>query len=162
MVNLVHDDELEPIADLVHVPPGALERGYGDGLEPAQAAAGTADRTRVDSRDLPGPLLKEHARRNQSQRRTSRARQGGEGDAGLAGAGGQDDDAASSGALPRPQRVILVRAERRLRPLARRVHGAGELVHDMDAAAFEFRPEWRGGSMAGATGTARGLDHVGP
>jgi len=132
VVNLIHDDELESIADLVHMPPGALERGDGDGLEPALAVAETADRTRVDGRDLPGPLLEEHARRNQGQRRASGARHGDRGDAGLAGAGGQDDDAASSGALPRPQRFVLVRAQGRFRPPARQVRGAGDLVRDMD------------------------------
>ena len=68
VVDLVDDQEVEAIAEQVHVPVGALEGGDGQRRHLVDAVAVAADRVLVDRTDLAKPLLEQHPRRDEAQR----------------------------------------------------------------------------------------------
>ena len=94
MVDLVDDQEIEAMPEQVHVPVGALERGDHQRRHLVYAVAIAAHRVLVDSPDLAKPLIEQHARRDEAQGAELGQLDGCEGDAGLAAACRERDDAA--------------------------------------------------------------------
>jgi len=128
VVGLVDDQEFEAIAQLVHVPVGALVGGDGQRREPADAVAVASDRAPVHGADLAKPLIEQHARRHEGESAQPGPFHGGQSDAGLAAPGGQGDDATSLPEFPGRQRSFLVRTEVDLHPrLWDRAQGAANV-----------------------------------
>ena len=137
VVDLVDDQEVEAIPEQVHVPVGALERGDHQRRHLVDAVAIAAHRVLVDGTDLAKPLIEQDTRRDEAQGAERGPLDGREGDAGLAAARRERDDAAVIPELPRGQRGLLVGPEVDIRPCLRsRPRSAGK-VQEADAGLRE-------------------------
>src|SRR6266566_2287101 len=111
VVRLVDHEEVEAVAEPVHVPVGALEGGDGQRGELAGAVAIAADGTCIRALDVMQPLREQDSCRNEAQRARSGACHRCEGQPGFAAPGRQDDDGPALRQLPGPQRRLLVRPQ---------------------------------------------------
>src|SRR5437867_1393580 len=111
VVRLVDHEEIEAVAEPVHVPVGTLEGGNGQRGELVGAVAVAADGTCIRALDVMQPLREQDSCRNEAQRARSGPCHCGEGQPGFAAPSRQDDDCAALRQLPGPQRRLLVRAQ---------------------------------------------------
>ena len=95
VTKVVDDEQIEAVADGRHETIGALERGYGDGLDRALSVAQASHRSRVNAGELHQPLLQQRARRHQAQSAAAGGGHGRHGNARLAATGRHDDETAS-------------------------------------------------------------------
>jgi hypothetical protein len=89
VVRFVHDQQAKTIADAVHVPVGAFERGDGDLCDFAFRVdrLPTADANAVVASELGAPLMEQNARGNQAECRDLTRGHRGAGKSSLAGTG---------------------------------------------------------------------------
>ena len=123
VMGLVEDHEPVAVADLPHVDPGTV---VGRDREGPHLAPPVPEHAGVEAQPLadpPLPLVHQVAERRHDQGRDAVARDDGQRDLGLAGAGGLDDDAPAPCALPGRDGRLLIRAQRRQGGLER---GASE------------------------------------
>src|SRR5438128_962587 len=111
VVRLVDHEEIEAVAEPVHVPVSALEGGDGQRGELVGAVAIAADGTSIRALDVMQPLREQDSCRNEAQRARSGACHRCEGQPGFATPGWQDDDGSALRQLPGPQRRLLVRPQ---------------------------------------------------
>ncbi|HET8539746.1 MAG TPA: hypothetical protein VFL83_07725 [Anaeromyxobacter sp.] len=138
VVYLVDDQQVEPVAEPVHLAPPALERRDRDRLDAALTVAETTNRAAEGGGDLAYPLREKDARWHQREGGAPRAGHRGDCDARLAGTRRKHDDPTPARGLPGPERGILVRAQVRFRPRPRHVRSAVHLVREVDATPREF------------------------
>ncbi len=153
VMRLVDDEQVEPVAEPVHVPVGALERRDGHRRELAHAVAVAADRPAVGLLQLAPPLVEEHPGGHEAEAGEPRPRHRGHRHAGLAAAGGQDDQAAPAGEFPGAERRLLVGSQRGRRPRVRPPVGRPDGVRELDPETQQQSPE---------AGVAAGRRAVGP
>ena len=110
VVDLVDDEELEAVAEVLGADQGGVVRGDGDGLDVRLAAAQTTDVHAKDLGELGDPLVDEVDGGHDHEGRSSHLAHRFQGDVGLAGGGGEDDDAMAASVHPGPHRLLLVRA----------------------------------------------------
>ena len=124
---LVEHQQAEAVAQVLHVQVGRVVRRDGQRLDRVFAAADEADRHAEAGPKHVVPLADQVQRRRQHQRAAAAIVDGQAGDVGLAGAGGQHDDAPPLGRPPGGQRLAPGRgaasAERAGRRAARRTGG---------------------------------------
>ncbi len=134
MVNLVDDDHPESIAESIEVTIPALERHQRDLLDRALAISDDPERPAVPARKLLFPSLEQGTCWTQDKGSRGRFGEDSDGHPRLAAPGWQYNDTAT---LERPkskERILLVDAERRMRPrTGRTMERGGEPIHHRKA-----------------------------
>ncbi len=140
---LVDDEQVEPVAQPVHVPQAALERCDRDRRDHMNAVAKTAYGAGIEFSDLTEPLVEEDPRGDQAQRAHAGPRHGRERDPRLSASCGQHDDAAAAGQLPGAERRVLVGPQLDTRPLCRMGVSFWDLVREWYPRAFQVGSDRR-------------------
>src|SRR5438093_1943133 len=154
VVRLVDHEEIEAVAEPVHVPVGTLEGGNGQRGELVGAVAVAADGTCIRALDVMQPLREQDSCRNEAQRARSGACHRCEGQPGFAAPSRQDDDCAALRQLPGPQRRLLVRAQLDRGPGAQRQLRDPDLVRERHGPSSQLAAE----SPIAVCGRPVGLD----
>ncbi len=124
VVLVVPDQQFKSIPDPRHLPVGALVGGHRDRSKLVDAIAEAADGVLVHRADLAEPLVEQHARRNQAQRRETGPGHRGQRQARLSTPGGQHNNAAPARQLPGTECRLLVWSQLDRPPaVPRRRHG---------------------------------------
>src|SRR5437879_2820228 len=154
VVRLVDHEEIEAVAEPVHVPVGTLEGGDGQRGELVGAVAVAADGTCIRALDVMQPLREQDSCRNEAQRARSGPCHGCEGQPGFAAPGRQDDDCAALRQLPGPQRRLLVRAQLDRGPGAQRQLRDPDFVREWHSPSSQLAVK----SPIAVCGRPEGLD----
>src|SRR2546425_2663811 len=138
VVRLVDHEEVEAVAEPVHVSVGTLEGGDGQRGELVGAVAVAADGTCIRALDVMQPLREQDSCRNEAQRARSGPCHRCEGQPGFAAPSRQDDDCAALRQLPGPQRRLLVRAQLDRGPGAQRQLRDPDFVRGWDSPSSQL------------------------
>ena len=154
VVRLVDHEEIEAVAEPVHVPVGTLEGGDGQRGELVSAIAVAADGTRIGAADVMEPLREQDPRRDEAQRARPGTCHRCEREAGLAAPGRQDDGRSALRQLPGPQRRLLVRPQLDRGPGAQRRLREPDVVRERQTPSRQLAAK----SLVAVRGCPVGLD----
>ena len=143
----VDDQEMEAIAELVHVPVGALEGGDRQRRQPPHTVAIAPDGAAVHAPDLPKPLIQQDTGGDQTQCGEPHPAHRGHGEARLTTPGRKGDDAAAVPHLPRGQGRFLVGSKVDVRPLL--LDGPKRRGKILESHTAAQEPALEGGVTAG-------------
>jgi hypothetical protein len=147
VMDLINDEEVEPVTEVSHVPIRALKCGHRQGSELARPVPVAPNGAPVHGADFARPLIEQDARRYQAERAEPGSADRGDGQPSLAASRREDDDASVLRQFPGRESSLLVGPEVDDRPRVRGQPRQGRDAFELDAGLSESPAE--GGVSAG-------------